>query len=115
MITCGQFLSYLVNLVFTEVPKTWCLMFGVVVVLTIFQFFLMLMLPESLRWLYMKKSKSEPIVVMSKIYDPYRLEEELCQLSNDLEEERQRKIAISYLDVFRIKEITLALFVGIGL
>ncbi|GJT27517.1 inositol transporter 1 [Tanacetum coccineum] len=115
MITGGQFLSYLVNLAFTEVPGTWRWMLGVAAVPAIVQFFLMLLLPESPRWLYMKKSKSEAIVVLSKIYDPYRLEEELDQLSNNLEEEKQRKIAISYLDIFRIKEIRLAFFAGAGL
>ncbi|GJU97518.1 inositol transporter 1 [Tanacetum coccineum] len=115
MITAGQFLSYLVNLAFTEVPGTWRWMLGVAAVPAIVQFFLMLLLPESPRWLYMKKSKSEAIVVLSKIYDPYRLEEELDQLSNNLEEEKQRKIAISYLDIFRIKEIRLAFFAGAGL
>ncbi|PWA93242.1 inositol transporter 1 [Artemisia annua] len=115
MITGGQFLSYLVNLAFTEVPGTWRWMLGVAAVPAIVQFFLMLLLPESPRWLYMKKSKSEAIVVLSKIYDPYRLEEELDQLSNALEEEKHRKIAISYLDVFRIKEIRLAFFAGAGL
>ncbi|KAI7739004.1 hypothetical protein M8C21_030537, partial [Ambrosia artemisiifolia] len=126
MITGGQFLSYLVNLGFTElqlsrkqlqgrVPGTWRWMLGVAAVPAIIQFFLMLLLPESPRWLYMKKSKSEAIVVLSKIYDPLRLEVELDQLSSALEEERQRKNAISYLDVFRIKEIRLAFFAGAGL
>ncbi|KAK9072507.1 hypothetical protein SSX86_008941 [Deinandra increscens subsp. villosa] len=154
MITGGQFLSYLVNLAFTElelsrkqlqgslhgilicclifglpfrapisflnnifdnVPGTWRWMLGVAAVPAIIQFLLMLLLPESPRWLYMKKSKSEAIVVLSKIYDPFRLEEELDQLSSSLEEENQRKNAISYLDVFRIKEIRLAFFAGAGL
>nr|XP_043627588.1 inositol transporter 1-like isoform X2 [Erigeron canadensis] len=115
MITGGQFLSYLVNLAFTEVPGTWRWMLGVAAVPAIIQFFLMLLLPESPRWLYMKKSKSDAIVVLSKIYDPYRLDEELDQLANALEEENQRKIAISYLDVFRIKEIRLAFIAGAGL
>ncbi|KAL7595993.1 hypothetical protein Lser_V15G29436 [Lactuca serriola] len=115
MITGGQFLSYLVNLAFTEVPGTWRWMLGVAAVPAIVQFFLMLFLPESPRWLYMKKSKSEAIVVLSKIYDPYRLEEELDQLSSALEEENQRKNAVSYMDVFRIKEIRLAFFTGAGL
>lgn len=115
MITGGQFLSYLVNLAFTEVPGTWRLMLGVAAVPAIVQFLLMLLLPESPRWLYMKKSKSEAIVVLSKIYDPIRLEEELDQLSSALEEERLRKNAVSYLDVFRIKEIRLAFFTGAGL
>ncbi|XP_071696683.1 inositol transporter 1-like [Rutidosis leptorrhynchoides] len=115
MITGGQFVSYLVNLAFTEVPGTWRWMLGVAAVPAIVQFLLMLLLPESPRWLYMKKSKSEAIVVLSKIYDPYRLEEELDQLSNALDEENERKIAISYWDVFRIKEIRLAFFAGAGL
>ncbi|KAM0013700.1 putative major facilitator, sugar transporter, major facilitator superfamily [Helianthus debilis subsp. tardiflorus] len=114
MITGGQFLSYLVNLAFTEVPGTWRWMLGVAAVPAIVQFLLMLLLPESPRWLYMK-SKSEAIVVLSKIYDPFRLEEELDQLSSALEEEKQRKNAISYLDVFRIKEIRLAFFAGAGI
>lgn len=81
----------------------------------IIQFFLMLFLPESPRWLYMKKSKTDAIVVLSKIYDPYRLEEELDQLSAALEEEHHRKNAVSYWDVFRIKEIRLAFIAGAGL
>ncbi|KAJ9558826.1 hypothetical protein OSB04_013440 [Centaurea solstitialis] len=115
MITSGQFLSYLVNLAFTEVRGTWRWMLGVAAVPAIIQFFLMLFLPESPRWLYMKKSRSDAIVVLSKIYDPFRFEEELDQLSAALEEERQRRNAISYWDVFRIKEIRLAFLAGAGL
>ncbi|KAL0382841.1 UNVERIFIED_CONTAM: Inositol transporter 1 [Sesamum calycinum] len=91
MITGGQFLSYLVNLAFTEVPGTWRWMLGVSGLPAIIQFFLMLFLPESPRWLYLKKDKSEAIVVLSKIYDPYRLEEEIDQLATALVEEQQRK------------------------
>ncbi|PWA42957.1 inositol transporter 1 [Artemisia annua] len=73
--------------------------------------FLMLSLPESPHWLYMKKSKTGAIV-LSKIYDPYRLEEQLDQLSAPLEEEHPHKNAISYLNVFRMKETRLAFFTG---
>ncbi|KAH9727711.1 Inositol transporter 1 [Citrus sinensis] len=54
MITSGQFLSYLVNLAFTEVPGTWRWMLGVSAVPAIIQFVLMLFMPESPRWLFMK-------------------------------------------------------------
>ncbi|KAL2921038.1 Inositol transporter 1 [Bienertia sinuspersici] len=54
MITFGQFLSYCVNLAFTEVPGTWRWMLGVSGVPAVLQFFFMLFLPESPRWLYMK-------------------------------------------------------------
>ncbi|XP_016515434.1 inositol transporter 1 [Nicotiana tabacum] len=115
MITGGQFLSYLVNLAFTEIPGTWRWMLGVAGVPAAIQFALMLFLPESPRWLYMKKDKAEAVAVLAKIYDPYRLEEEIDQLATALEEERLRKQAVSYLDVFRKKEIRLAFFAGAGL
>lgn len=53
--------------------------------------------------------------MLSKIYDPIRLEEEIDQLATALEEERQRKTQVSYFDVFRIKELRLAFFAGAGL
>ncbi|XP_058102381.1 inositol transporter 1-like [Magnolia sinica] len=114
MITGGQFLSYLVNLAFTEVPGTWRWMLGVAAVPAIIQFFLMLFLPESPRWLYLKKDKSEAIKVLEKIYSPIRLEEELDQLSVASEEEAQSR-NIRYLDVFKTKEIRIAFLAGAGL
>lgn len=63
----------------------------------------------------MQKRKSEAIVVLSKIYDPLRLEEEIDQLSVALEEERQRKTSVSYWDVVKKKEIRLAFLAGAGL
>ncbi|VFQ67070.1 unnamed protein product [Cuscuta campestris] len=90
-------------------------MLGVSAVPAIVQFCLMLFMPESPRWLYMKKDKREAIVVLSKIYDPYRLEEEIDQLATTLEDERLRKKAVRYTDVFRSKELRLAFFAGAGL
>ncbi|KAL6970775.1 Integrin alpha chain-like protein (Alpha-int1) [Sarracenia purpurea var. burkii] len=115
MITGGQFLSYLVNLAFTEVTGTWRWMLGVSGVPAVIQFSLMLCLPESPRWLYLKKDKSQAIVVLSKIYDPSRLVEEIDQLSVAFEEERQRKNSVRYWDVFTSKEIRLAFLAGAGL
>lgn len=114
MITGGQFLSYLVNLAFTEVPGTWRWMLGVSAVPAIVQFFCMLFLPESPRWLYLKQDKAKAVAVLSKIYDPIRLEDEVDLLAAGAEEECLRKKA-SVWDVFRNKEIRLAFLVGGGL
>lgn len=115
MITGGQFLSYLVNLAFTQVSGTWRWMLGVAAVPAIIQFFLMLFLPESPRWLYLKNEKSEAISVLEKIYDFEHLQQEIDHLSASLEDDYSRNTSISYLDVFRIKEIRLAFFAGAGL
>ncbi|KAL5998103.1 Integrin alpha chain-like protein (Alpha-int1) [Asimina triloba] len=120
MITGGQFLSYLVNLGFTEVslnvPGTWRWMLGAAAVPAIAQFFLMMLLPESPRWLYLKqKDKAEAIKVLEKIYGPDRLEEELDQLSSAANDEELRSKNVRYLDVFKFKEIRLAFLAGAGL
>lgn len=65
--------------------------------------------------LVLQKDKSEAISVLSKIYEPYRLEEEIDQLSIALEEERLRKNAVRYMDVIKSKEIRLAFLAGAGL
>ncbi|KAH7681313.1 Sugar/inositol transporter protein [Dioscorea alata] len=115
MITSGQFLSYLVNLAFTEVNGTWRWMLGVAAVPAILQFFLMLLLPESPRWLYMKNEKEQAVSVLSKIYDPDRLEEEKVLLSAASDENIEFKDSVKYLDVFKSKEMRLAFFAGAGL
>ncbi|XP_076956080.1 inositol transporter 1-like [Bidens hawaiensis] len=115
MITGGQFLSYLVNLGFTEVRGTWRWMLGIAAVPAILQFLLMLLLPESPRWLYKNRSSSEAVATLSKIYDPDRLKDELQYLSAALEEEQRGGNSVRYRDVFRIKEIRLAFVAGAGL
>ncbi|XP_068646335.1 inositol transporter 1-like [Aristolochia californica] len=116
MITGGQFLSYLVNLAFTEVPGTWRWMLGVSGLPAVIQFCLMLCLPESPRWLFLKHKQAEAIAVLEQIYDPERLEEEIDQLSLISEEEcHSTKSSNRYRDVFMTKEIRLAFFAGAGL
>ncbi|KAG9447087.1 hypothetical protein H6P81_013215 [Aristolochia fimbriata] len=116
MITGGQFLSYLVNLGFTEVPGTWRWMLGVSGLPAVIQFSLMLCLPESPRWLYLKHKQAEAVAVLEKIYDSDRLEEELDQLSIISEEEcHSTKFSERYLEVFKSKEIRLAFLAGAGL
>ncbi|KAJ6841489.1 inositol transporter 1 [Iris pallida] len=116
MITGGQFLSFLVNLAFTEVDGTWRWMLGVAAVPAIIQFLLMLLLPESPRWLYRRNEKAKAVAVLSKIYDSAeRLEEEIDLLSVASSENIHSTSTISYLDVFRSKEMRLAFFAGAGL
>ncbi|CAD5166472.1 unnamed protein product [Musa acuminata subsp. malaccensis] len=115
MITGGQFLSYLVNLAFTEVPGTWRWMLGVAALPAIIQFFLMLFLPESPRWLYLKNEKPQAIAVLAKIYGSDRLEEEIDILAVASEEAFRSKNNVRYLDVFKSKEMRLAFLAGAGL
>ncbi|XP_020584667.1 inositol transporter 1 isoform X2 [Phalaenopsis equestris] len=115
MITGGQFLSYVVNLAFTEVDGTWRWMLGVAAVPAILQFCLMLCLPESPRWLYSKKEKVQAISVLSKIYDSDRLEEEIDLLASASTEDLCSNQTVSYFDVFRSKEMRHAFLAGAGL
>lgn len=52
--------------------------------------------------------------MLSKIYDVARLEDEIDYLAAQAEEERHKK-DVSYLQVFKTKEIRLAFLVGAGL
>ncbi|RDY03901.1 Inositol transporter 1, partial [Mucuna pruriens] len=115
MITGGQFLSYLVNLAFTQVHGTWRWMLGVSAVPAVVQFVLMFFLPESPRWLFMKNRKNEAVIVLSKIYDFARLEDEVDFLATQSEQEQQKRNNIKLGDVFKSKEIRLAFLVGAGL
>ncbi|KAK2641813.1 hypothetical protein Ddye_023576 [Dipteronia dyeriana] len=115
MITGGQFISYLVNLAFTEVPGTWRWMLGVSGVPAVFQFVCMLFMPESPRWLFMKSDKDKAIAVLANIYDLARLEDEIDHLYAAEEEERQKKNTVRYWDVFKSKEVRLAFLAGGGL
>lgn len=63
----------------------------------------------------MQDDKSKAISVLSKIYDFPRLEDEIDYLSSQLEEEQHKKKNVSYMDVFKSKEIRLAFLAGAGL
>ncbi|CAN0858058.1 Inositol transporter 1 [Linum grandiflorum] len=112
MITAGQFLSYLLNFAFTQIPGTWRWMLGVAAVPAVVQFCLMLFMPESPRWLYIKNDETKAISVLAKIYDMDRLEDEIEDLSAASKDDRNR---VTYFDVFKTKEIRLAFLAGAGL
>lgn len=90
-------------------------MLGVAAVPAILQFFLMLALPESPRWLFLKKDKTQAISVLTKIYDANRLEDEINLLTLASNEDLGSKKTILYFDVFRSREMRLAIFAGAGL
>ncbi|PHT72601.1 hypothetical protein T459_23386 [Capsicum annuum] len=54
LITGGQFLSYLINLAFTDVKGMWRWILGIAGLPTVIQFGIMIVLLESPKWLYRK-------------------------------------------------------------
>ncbi|PUZ47965.1 hypothetical protein GQ55_7G208000 [Panicum hallii var. hallii] len=87
LITGGQFLAYLINLAFTKVPGTWRWMLGIAGLPALVQFILMLMLPESPRWLYRKGRKEEASEILRKIYPANEVEQEIDAMRQSVEEE----------------------------
>lgn len=63
----------------------------------------------------MQDDKDKAIMVLAKIYDIARLEDEIDHLSASSEEDRQKHNNVRYLDVFKSKEIRLAFLAGAGL
>lgn len=63
----------------------------------------------------MQNRKNEAVVVLTKIYDYARLEDEVDFLTAQYEQESQKRNDIKYWDVFKSKEIRLAFLVGGGL
>ncbi|MBA0627118.1 hypothetical protein Godav_004667 [Gossypium davidsonii] len=93
-ITGGQFLSYLINLAFTHAPGTWRWMLGVAGLPAVVQFFFMLSLPESPRWLYRRNKVEEARSILEKIYPANEVESELIALRNSIEAEKADEQAI---------------------
>ncbi|CAL5344376.1 hypothetical protein CsSME_00032748 [Camellia sinensis var. sinensis] len=94
LITGGQFLSYLINLAFTKAPGTWRWMVGVAGVPALVQFILMLLLPESPRWLYRQNKVHEAQAILEKIYPANEVEEEMKALQSSVEAEKVEEAAI---------------------
>ncbi|XP_062185198.1 probable inositol transporter 2 [Phragmites australis] len=87
LITGGQFMAYLINLAFTKVPGTWRWMLGIAGVPALVQFILMLLLPESPRWLYRKGRKEEAAAILRKIYPANEVEQEIEAMHQSVEDE----------------------------
>lgn len=118
LITGGQFLSYLINLAFTEAPGTWRWMLGVAAVPAVVQFFLMMYLPESPRWLYRKGRVEEAKALLAKIYPAHQLETEMQDLHESVEAEIKETGSagkITYKELWRTKTVRRGLIAGVGL
>ncbi|KAK4801888.1 hypothetical protein SAY86_000091 [Trapa natans] len=94
LITGGQFLSYLINLAFTHVKGTWRWMLGVAGLPALVQFFLMMFLPESPRWLYRQNRKEEAREILAKIYPPHEVDVEIRALEESIEAEKADETVI---------------------
>ncbi|XP_050229599.1 inositol transporter 4 [Mercurialis annua] len=103
LITSGQFLSYLINLAFTKAPGTWRWMIGIACIPPLVQFFLMLSLPESPRWLYRKNKVDEARQILEKIYDADEVEKEMKALSSSVEAEKAAEADIGTGVIAKLK------------
>lgn len=105
LITGGQFISYLINLVFTNVPGTWRWMLGVAGLPALIQFVLMLMLPESPRWLYRQNRIKEARDILEKIYPADEVEAELNALQKSIEFEKVEEASIGEGMLAKLKNV----------
>lgn len=118
LITGGQFLSYLINLAFTKAPGTWRWMLGVAGVPALVQFILMLLLPESPRWLYRKGREEEAKTILRKIYPAEDVEAEIQDLKESVEKEIQERSSsekINFIRLLQTKTVRRGLIAGVGL
>ncbi|KAL6991506.1 Fibroblast growth factor 3 [Sarracenia purpurea var. burkii] len=118
LITGGQFLSNLINLAFTKAPGTWRWMLGIAGIPALLQFILMLMLPESPRWLYRKGREEEAEALLRKIYPVEEAESEIQALKESVEAENQEKGSsekINFVKLLQTKTVRRGLVAGVGL
>ncbi|KAL5773982.1 hypothetical protein ACOSP7_011539 [Xanthoceras sorbifolium] len=118
LITGGQFLSYLINLAFTNVPGTWRWMLGVAGLPALLQFILMFFLPESPRWLYRKGREKEAEDILSKIYPAHEVETEMRDLKESVDSEIREvgsSEKINIKNLLKTKTVRRALIAGVGL
>ncbi|TKY59819.1 inositol transporter 2 [Spatholobus suberectus] len=118
LITGGQFLSYLINLAFTKAPGTWRWMLGVAAVPALIQIILMIMLPESPRWLFRKGREEEGKAILRKIYPPQEVEAEINTLRESVEleiKEAEATDKASMVKMLKTKTVRRGLYAGMGL
>ncbi|KAF8732278.1 hypothetical protein HU200_016258 [Digitaria exilis] len=121
LITGGQFLAYLINLAFTNAPGTWRWMLGVAALPALLQFFLMLFLPESPRWLYRKGREEEAEAILRRIYTAEEVEREIEELKESVAAEARDRgssettTKASLAAALRTATVRRGLVAGVGL
>lgn len=118
LITGGQFLSYLINLAFTSARGTWRWMLGVAGIPALLQFILMLLLPESPRWLYRKGREEEAQAILRKIYPAHEVETEIQDLKESIDKEIEEEGSsekINIVKLLKTKTVRRGLIAGVGL
>lgn len=118
LITGGQFLSYLINLAFTKAPGTWRWMLGVAAMPAFIQIVLMIMLPESPRWLFRKGRTEEGEAILRRIYSPEEVEGEIQALKESVEaeiKEAESSDKVTMVQLFKTTTVRRALYAGMGL
>ncbi|XP_010460814.1 PREDICTED: probable inositol transporter 2 isoform X2 [Camelina sativa] len=118
LITGGQFLSYLINLAFTDVTGTWRWMLGIAGLPALLQFILMFSLPESPRWLYRKGREEEAKAILRRIYSSEDVEQEIRALQDSVETEILEEGSsekINMIKLCKAKTVRRGLIAGVGL
>ncbi|KAL9858117.1 putative inositol transporter 2 [Arabidopsis thaliana] len=118
LITGGQFLSYLINLAFTDVTGTWRWMLGIAGIPALLQFVLMFTLPESPRWLYRKGREEEAKAILRRIYSAEDVEQEIRALKDSVETEILEEGSsekINMIKLCKAKTVRRGLIAGVGL
>ncbi|XP_041989820.1 inositol transporter 4-like [Salvia splendens] len=105
LITGGQFLSYLINLAFTNARGTWRWMLGIAGLPALIQFFLMLSLPESPRWLYRQGNVREAKAILEKIYPADEVEDEMRALETSVKAEKAAESSMGDTLIAKMKHI----------
>lgn len=118
LITGGQFLSYLINLAFTKAIGTWRWMLGIAGLPALLQFILMLLLPESPRWLYRKGREEEAESILRRIYPAHEVEGEITALKESVVAEVREEGSsekINFIKLLKTKTVRRGLIAGVGL
>jgi MFS transporter, SP family, solute carrier family 2 (myo-inositol transporter), member 13 len=93
-------------------------MLGVATVPALLQFSLMIMLPESPRWLFRKGKEEEAKALLRKIYSPEEAEAEINTLKESVEleiKEAESSDKASIIKMLKTKTVRRGLYAGMGL